>query len=172
MNKLIGINTDVVGTLEIRKVGGTIFVGNDCLIEGYVVCENEGSQVVIGNNVYIGGSTVIDCAKSVTIEDDVLISYHVTIADTDGHSTQFSIRKNDLQAFRQGRVDWSSIPSMSILIKRGAWIGARSIILKGVTIGEGAIVGAGAVVSRDVPDWSIVVGNPAQILRQIEECDR
>jgi len=172
MNKIIGNNTDVVGTLDIRKEGGRITIGNDCLIEGCVVCENETSNIVIGNNVYVGGSTVIDCAGLITIEDDVLISYHVTMADTDGHSTTFSARKNDLQAFRQGRVDWSVIPNMNILIKRGAWIGARSIILKGVTIGKGVIVGAGSVVTRDVPDWHIVAGNPAQIVRKIEEHER
>lgn len=172
MNKSIGNNTEIIGTLEIRMDGGSIFVGNDCLIEGYVVCESENSKIAIGDNVYIGNSTVIDCAKSITIEDDVLISYHVTIADTDGHSIKFSSRKNDLQAFRQGRIDWSLIPSMSILIKRGAWIGTRAIILKGVTIGEGAIVGAGAVVINNVPDWSVVAGNPAKLVRKIGESDR
>jgi acetyltransferase-like isoleucine patch superfamily enzyme len=172
MSKHVGINTEIVGALEIRKEGGEISVGNDCLIEGYVVCENEESKIVMGNNVYIGGSTVIDCAKSIIIEDDVLISYHVTIADTDGHSIKFSVRKNDLQAFRLGNVNWSLIPSKSILIKRGAWIGARSVILKGVTIGEGAIIGAGAVVTCNVPAWHIVAGNPAQIVRKIEEHER
>jgi acetyltransferase-like isoleucine patch superfamily enzyme len=172
MCKQIGDNTEIAGTLEIRKEGGGIFVGNDCLIEGYVVCENQVSKIVIGDNVYIGGSTVIDCAKSITIEDDVLISYHVTIADNDGHSVQFSARKNDLQAFRQGKIDWSAIPTMSILIKRGAWIGARCIILKGVTIGEGAVVGADSVVTRNVPAWHIVAGNPARIIRKIEEIER
>lgn len=172
MSKDIGVNTNISGALEVRMEGGGIVVGNDCLIEGCVVCESEDSKVSIGNNVYVGGSTVIDCAKSITIEDDVLISYHVTIADTDGHSTKLSARKNDLQAFRQGRVDWSLIPSKSILISRGAWIGARSIILKGVTIGEGAVIGAGSVVTRSVPAWHIVAGNPARIIREIEEHER
>lgn len=172
MSKTIGNNTDIVGALEIRKEGGAIYVGNDCLVEGYVVCENERSQIFIGNNVYIGGSTVIDCACSITIEDDVLISYHVTISDTDGHSTRLSVRKNDLQAFRQGNVDWSVIPVASIVIGRGAWIGARSIILKGVSVGEGAIVGAGSVVTHDVPAWHVVAGNPARIIRMIDESER
>ena len=172
MSKHIGVNTDIIGTLEIRKEGGAISIGDDCLIEGYVVCETEESKIVIGNNVYIGGSTVIDCARSVTVEDSVLISHNVTIADTDGHSTKFSVRKNDLQAFRKKHVDWSAIPTSNVLIKRGAWIGTRSIILKGVTIGEGAIVGAGSVVTHDVPAWHIVAGNPARIIREIGEHER
>ncbi len=172
MIKRIGINTEISGTLEIRKEGGSIDIGNDCLIEGYVVCENETSKIRIGNNVYIGGSTVIDCAGSITVEDDVLISYHVTISDTDGHSTRLSVRKNDLQAFRQGKVDWGAIPIESIVIGRGAWIGARSIILKGISIGEGAIIGAGSVVTHDVPAWHVVAGNPARVIRKIEESEK
>lgn len=172
MDKSVGSNTNIAGTLEIRKEGASISIGSECLIEGYVVCENERSKIVIGNNVYVGGSTIIDCANSITIEDDVLISYHVTIVDTDGHSTKFSMRRNDLKGFREGKVDWSVIPSESVYIGRGAWIGARSIILKGVTIGEGAIVGAGSVVTRDVPPWHVVAGNPAKVVREIEEHDR
>lgn len=172
MDKSIGKNTDIRGALEIRKEGGTIVVGDDCLIEGYVVCENETSQIAIGNNVYVGGSTVIDCAMSVIIDDDVLISYHVVISDTDGHSTSLQVRKGNLKAFRQGDVDWSAIPCKSVRIGRGAWIGARSIVLKGVSIGEGAIVGAGSVVTHDVPAWHIVAGNPARIIRELSEAER
>ena len=172
MGKKIGVNTEIVGALDIRKTGGQIVIGDDCLIEGYVVCENENSRIVIGNNVYVGGSTVIDCAGSITIEDDVLISYHVTIADADGHSTKFSVRKNDLQAFRQGCVDWNTISVVDITVKRGAWIGARSILLKGVTVGEGCIIGAGSVVTSNIPDWHVAAGNPARIIRKIEENDR
>lgn len=147
-------------------------IGNDCLIEGYVVCQNETSRIHIGDNVYIGGSTVVDCATAISIGDDVLISYHVVIADNDGHNTRFSIRRHDLQAFRSGKVDWSMIPAHPVSIGRGAWIGARSVILKGVTVGEGAIVGAGSVVTRDVPAWHVVAGNPARIVRKLEESER
>ncbi|MBI5303617.1 MAG: hypothetical protein HY868_15890 [Chloroflexi bacterium] len=64
---------------------------------------------------------------------------------------------------RRGDVLPQSTP---VRIERGAWIGARAIILKGVTIGEGAVVGAGAVVTHSVPPRSLAVGNPAQIVRQ------
>ena len=59
-----------------------------------------------------------------------------------------------------------------IVIKDKAWIGFNSIILKGVTIGEGAIVGAGSVVTKDVPPYTIVAGNPARIVREIPENER
>ena len=57
--------------------------------------------------------------------------------------------------------DWSKIPSKPVVIKKNSWIGARSIITKGVTIGEGSIVAAGSVVTKSVPDYTLVAGNPA-----------
>ena len=60
---------------------------------------------------------------------------------------------------------WDKIKSKKILIKRNAWVCARSIILKGVTIGEGSIVAAGSVVTENVPDYSLVAGNPAKFIK-------
>lgn len=65
--------------------------------------------------------------------------------------------------------DWSNVKFAPIHICNKTWIGARVTILKGVTIGEGAIVGAGSVVTKDVPAWSVVAGNPAKIVKRIEE---
>lgn len=64
--------------------------------------------------------------------------------------------------------DWSTVKSAPIKICDKAWIGFNAIILKGVTIGEGAVVGAGAVVTHDVPPWTIVAGNPAVVKGHIE----
>ncbi len=61
--------------------------------------------------------------------------------------------------------DWSNVKSSPITIKDKAWIGFNSIILKGVTIGEGAVVAAGSVVTQDVPDYAVVGGNPAKIIK-------
>jgi acetyltransferase-like isoleucine patch superfamily enzyme len=65
------------------------------------------------------------------------------------------------------RHDWSHTEMAPIRICEGAWIGARSIILKGVTIGAGAVVGMGSVVTRDVPARTVVGGNPARVIREI-----
>ena len=62
---------------------------------------------------------------------------------------------------------WSEINTKEIIIKNNAWIGMRSIILKGVTIGEGAIVAAGSVVTKDVPPYTLVAGNPAVIKKKL-----
>lgn len=172
-NKIrIGKQSTIHGSIDIRSLDSIIEIGNNCLIEGNLVTEHDQSQITIGNNVYIGGGTLLDCVLSIIIEDDVLISYDCILADSDNHSIQYSQRKQDLADWKNKKHDWSTTKSASIKIEQGVWIGARSIILKGVTLGEGAIVGAGSVVTKDVPSYTIVAGNPARIIREIPEDER
>ena len=113
-----------------------------------------GSQLVIGDHVGISGSTI--CAtKSVTIGDHTMIGSGCLITDTDSHSLDYMERRNGAEPV-----------SCPITIGNDVFIGARSIILKGVTIGDRAIVGAGSVVTHDVPADCTVAGNPARVLRQ------
>ena len=148
-------------------------MGDDSLIEGTLVTEIAESRISIGNNVYVGNGTVFDCVMSIRVNDDVLISYGCLISDSDNHSVRYSVRRNDLRDWRRGGGhDWSTTESAPILIGRGAWIGARAIILKGVTIHEGAVVAAGAVVTQDVPEYAIVAGNPARVVRVLSKEER
>ena len=111
---------------------------------------------------------MIDCALSVTVERDVLISYECVISDSDNHSIYPELRTKDLANWMNGRRhDWTHSAMAPVRICEGAWIGARSIILKGVTIGAGAVVGMGSVVTHDVPPRTIVAGNPARVIREI-----
>lgn len=168
----VGTGTEINGRINIRKKGGEVNIGSDCLIEGTIVIETEYGRVNIGNNVYIG-SSIIGCVCSITIEDDVLISYQCVIQDSDNHSSKYSLRKKDTADWKNnGYHNWQITPQKSVKISKGSWIGACAIILKGVTIGEGAIVGAGSVVTKDVPDWTIVAGNPAKIIKTIPENER
>jgi acetyltransferase-like isoleucine patch superfamily enzyme len=122
----------------------------------------------VADRVLLGGGSVIDCALSVTVERDVLISYGCVIADSDNHSLFPELRINDLATWMDGRRhDWSHSEMAPIRICEGAWIGARSIILKGVTIGAGAVVGMGSIVTKDVPPRTVVAGNPARVIREI-----
>ncbi len=168
-----GKNTKVSGVIEIRQNGGKIIIGDDCLIEGNLYTETSKSKIEIGGNVYIGGGTILDSACEICIEDDVLISYACIIQDSDNHSLRYSVRKVDTSDWKNNRShNWEVTNKKPIKISKGAWLGARVIILKGVTIGEGAIVGAGSVVAKNVPDWTIVAGNPAKIIREIPEDER
>lgn len=113
--------------------------------------------VDIGCNVKISSHTFI--CDGVTIEDNVFIGHHVCFIN------DLYPRAVNQDGSLQGEQDWHLIPTV---VKRGASIGSNATILCGVTIGEGAIVGAGSVVIRDVPANTIVAGNPARILREIE----
>lgn len=161
-----GPNSVIQGYIDARGAQCNITVGADCLLQGLVVTENDTSEIRIGNNVFIGANTVIDCALQVVIEDDVLLSYECLLLDSNNHSNDARTRRTDLPDVKYGRpYNWEAVPSKPIRICRGAWIGARSIILKGVTVGEGAIVGAGSVVTKDVPPYTVVAGNPARVVK-------
>jgi acetyltransferase-like isoleucine patch superfamily enzyme len=158
-----------VGSIERRAAGARILIGKDCLIEGLLVAEREETTIEIGDNVFVGAGSTIDSAISVVIESNVLISYDCIIADCDNHSLYPELRLDDLRDWMDGqRHDWTHSAMAPIRICEGAWIGARSIVLKGVTVGAGAVVGMGSVVTRDVPPRTIVAGNPARAIREVE----
>jgi len=115
-------------------------------------------KAFIGRNCKISSHTFI--CEGVHVEDNVFIGHNVTFI-------------NDLYpraATSEGKLqtdeDWEVVPTF---VKKGASIGSSATILAGVTIGEKAIVGAGAVVTKDVPPYSVVAGNPARILRKIDD---
>jgi acetyltransferase-like isoleucine patch superfamily enzyme len=170
---LMGKGSLVRGRLMREKPGGVIRIGRDCLIEGLVKTESEEGRIEIGNNVYLGGGSSLSAARSIRIMDDVLISYRVIVMDSDSHSVRYSVRKKDLADWKDSSGhDWSTTESGEVVIGKGAWLGAGSMVLKGVTIGEGAIVGAGSVVTKDVSAWTIVAGNPARKIRELGEDER
>lgn len=171
--KSYGKNTVIQGFVDSRGAVCEITIGSECTLQGLLVTEHSDARIHIGNNVFIGANTVLDCAHSIILEDDVLVSYECLLLDSNNHSQNFDVRKNDLPDVKSGRpYNWGVIPGKPIRVRRGAWIGARSIILKGVTIGEGAIVGAGSVVTKDVEPYTIVGGNPARVVKLIPPADR
>ena len=121
-----------------------------------------GSQLIIGNNVGISGSTI--CAStSVTIGDNVMIGSGCIITDTDAHPIDWRDRMEDRDAHTL---------KAPVVIGNNVFIGTRSIILKGVTIGDRAVIGAGSVVSSDVPADCIVAGNPSKVVKQLRQPEK
>lgn len=114
----------------------------------------------VGKNTFIGGEVWIDSghADLITIEDHV----HVTAR------TVLLCHKKDLHNYFQGD-DYAKLPysTGAIHLKRGCSTGTGTIIMPGVTIGEGAIVGAGSLVTTDIPAWTIAIGRPAKVVKQI-----
>jgi galactoside O-acetyltransferase len=164
---VIGKNSKPFCLIFKRDSSSEINIGDNCLINGRLVTETNKSTIKIANNVFIGGNTIIDCLNEIEISDNVLISYECVLSDHDSHSTESSKRLNDLSRFQSGKMIWTEVESKKIKIEKNAWIGMRSIILKGVTIGEGAIVAAGSVVTKDVPSYTLVAGNPAIIKKKL-----
>jgi galactoside O-acetyltransferase len=105
-------------------------------------------------------------AKQITLGDDVIISWGVTIVDHNSHAIESVQRAADVVDWKEGKKDWTNIKIAPVRINSRAWVGFNAIILKGVTIGEDAIVAAGAVVTKDVPPRSVVAGNPARVIRK------
>jgi acetyltransferase-like isoleucine patch superfamily enzyme len=119
----------------------------------------DSARLTIGNNVGISCTAII-CHEKITIGDYVTIGGNVAIYDTDFHSLNKLHRRNF-------NIDTKHKNTAPVKIENDAFIGAHSIILKGVTIGEGAIIGAGSVVTKSVPQNEIWAGNPAKFIRKI-----
>ena len=117
------------------------------------------SSIRIGDNVGMSNCTLF-AYDSIIIEDNVMIGGGVNIWDTDFHPTFTQIRDSRSE-------DLSNVSMKPVHIKRNAFIGALSIILKGVIIGENSIIGAGSVVSQSIPDNVVAAGNPCQVIRAI-----
>jgi len=158
-------------TAEFARISSDVKLGRDVKIFAFVNlygCEI-GDESKIGTFVEIQKGAKIGChvkisshtfiCEGVTIEDEVFI----------GHGVMFINDKYPRAATSSGQLqteaDWVCTPT---LIKHGASIGSNATILCGVTVGENAIVGAGSVVTRDVPPGTVVAGSPARIIRNIE----
>ena len=152
-------------------------ISDDCIVAGNFIFESNAGKVIIGKHSYIGGGTFIS-RSLIEIGDNVTIAWGGTFYDHDSHSLDYLRRRKDiddeLDDIRNGRnfianKDWSDVNSSPIKICNDAWIGMNVIILKGVTVGEGSIVGAGSVVTKDVPAWTVVAGNPAVIIKKLKK---
>ena len=134
-------------------------IGEGCYIEPPLHANWGGKHVHFGKNIFANFNLTLVDDTHIFIGDNVMLAPNVTIA-TATHPIHPTFREKGYQY------------NLPVTIGRNCWIGAGAIILPGVTIGENTIVGAGAVVTKDLPSNVIAVGNPARVLRQIDECDK
>lgn len=181
LQKLVkfGQNTDVRNlSIDIRNMDVSksyCEIGENSIVNGNFVFETGTGKINVGNNTFIGGGTFI-CIEGIDIGDDVMFSWGCTVIDNNAHSLKWQDRINDVKDWKRGLDEgkigvyknWDSVQKAKVKICNKAWIGFNVIILKGVTIGEGAVVGAGSVVTKDVPPFTIVGGNPAVVIKQTE----
>ena len=132
-------------------------IGDNSRIGAFVEIQKNSS---IGTNVKVSSHTFI--CEGVTVEDEVFVGHNVSFIN-DKYP-----RATNSDGKPQSEADWGVVRT---LVRRGASIGTSATILCGVTIGENAIVGAGSVVTRDVPDNAIVAGVPARFIRSTAEID-
>lgn len=150
-------------------------IEDHCVVQGKFVFESSGGLISVGENTFIGSSTFI-CINKIIVGRDVLISWGCTIIDNDAHSIDWELRRNDVRDWKKGLEEnspgkyknWKDVNSAPVVIGDRSWIGFNCIILKGVSIGEGSIIGAGSVVTTDIPPNVIAAGNPARIIKAIE----
>jgi acetyltransferase-like isoleucine patch superfamily enzyme len=158
-----------VGFVERHDPGAQIEVGEATRVEGRLVTRTGRSRIRIGSNVFVGRRTVIEAFASIEIGDESLVSYECIIADSSPHSLRYEERRRDIARWQEGaRWEMPGAEVAPIRIGRGVWVGARVIILAGVSIGDECVVGAGSVVTKDVPAGTLVAGNPARVVRRLE----
>jgi acetyltransferase-like isoleucine patch superfamily enzyme len=145
------------------KLGSNVRLARFINLYGCTIGDNTkiGTFVEVQKNAFIGRDCKIQShtfiCEGVTIEDEVFIGHNVTF--TNDKYPRSTAPGGGLQT----EADWKVVPT---LIRKGASVGSSVTILCGVTVGEGAIVGAGSVVTKDVPPGAIVAGNPARLLRK------
>jgi acetyltransferase-like isoleucine patch superfamily enzyme len=169
-------NAKLSRTARIRNVFGDserIVVGKHTLVQGELMVFAHGGRLVIGEWCYVGESSRIWSATSITIGDRVLISHSVNIFDSLTHPIRAAERHEQArQILTQGHPRKISLDESPVKICDDAWIGAGAIVLRGVTVGQGGVVAAGAVVTKDVLPYSIVAGNPAVFVRELSPDER
>jgi acetyltransferase-like isoleucine patch superfamily enzyme len=163
-------------TARIRNISGDsskIAIGKHSHIQGELLVFPHGGRITIGDWCYIGEGSRIWSAASIVVGHRVLVSHSVNIFDNLTHPVKAVERHEQFrQILTVGHPRELSLGERPVTIQDDAWIGAGAFVLRGVTLGHGAIVAAGAVVTKDVQPFSIVAGNPATLIRELTPDER
>ena len=143
-----------------------IRIGEMSYLIGDLCVFKHGGEISIGSYCFLGPQSKIWSAKKIIIGDRVLIAHNVNIHDNISHPLNAKERHDDYARFLDhGLADDINLHEQEVIIGDDVWIGFNSVILKGVTIGQGAIIGANTLITKDVPPYAVVVGNPARIVK-------
>lgn len=155
---------EIIGSKYIH-VGKRFSAGSDVKIEAWDhhINEKYSPEIVIGDEVFFNNRTHISAINNMKIGNGVLVGSDVLICDNNhgrnDNITELNIPPQKRKLYSKG----------SINIEDNVWIGDKCVILGGVTIGTGAIIGAGAIVTKDIPAYSIAAGNPAKVIKNISK---
>ncbi|MCF3596438.1 glycosyltransferase [Rhodobacteraceae bacterium LMO-12] len=170
-SRVAGLNVDVRLHQENRTY---VVVGQQCDITATFVFERGVGMISVGDGTSIGSGCLLICAQpdGIRIGRNVMLSWDVVVTDNNSHSLDRDMRENDARDWLTGTLrgrtgafkNWQDVGAAPVTIGDGVWIGFGASIMKGVTIGEGAIIASQSVVTKDIPPYSIVGGNPARVL--------
>jgi acetyltransferase-like isoleucine patch superfamily enzyme len=137
------------------KIGKNTIIGEQCWLN-VNYCSKGEIAIIIGDNCFIGRRNTISSGKSVVIKDYCLTGPNVGIFDSD------HIISDPMKPY----VSTGATLDKSVIIGVNVWIGANAVVLAGINIGHGSIIGAGSIVNKDIPPFSIAVGNPIKVIKK------
>lgn len=171
-NVVLGPDTLVGGAQTFKRFQAqsdrALVIGSHCTMDGVLFAAGQHGRISIGDFCYFTNAVIL-CEQEICIGNYVVIGWNATIADSDYHPAAPAERIADaiaLSPLGAGRPR-PIFPKAPVIIEDDVWIGPMAAILKGVRIGQGSVIEAGAVVTRDVPARSRVAGNPARIVGQV-----
>lgn len=169
----IGINSSIAYPNKIMnpsKDNRKIIIGKNSILRCEIQILGHGGQVNIGDYCFIGENSYIWSGKRITIGNRVLIGHNSNIFDNDIHPFDKDDRHNQFkEILSSGHPKKINLNDDEVIIEDDVWIGANVTIMKGVRVGKGAIVGVGSIVTKDIEPFTVNVGNPAKILRRLDE---
>lgn len=156
---------NLAGTPERIRVGAGTFIRGELLVFRF------GGQLTVGDHCYLGENSRVWAGESTTIGNHVLISHDVFITDCNAHEFDAAERASTFQRIvSQGHPqEKGSVETKPVVIEDHVWINPQSVILPGVRLGKGCIVGAGSIVTRDLPPYVLAAGNPAVVIKELPQ---
>jgi acetyltransferase-like isoleucine patch superfamily enzyme len=172
------------------QIGLNLIVTKNFVFSNHMLSNNTDYKIIIGDNTYLdcivnfaGGvleigrncsfrvGTIINCKTSIQIGDNVFSAPNVFISDNDNHPISPTLRR-EMTKYPPGTARWKfsrdDVNSNEVIIGDNVWLGKDCFILKGVRIGKGSIVAANSVVTKSFPEYSIIAGNPAKLVKRIK----
>lgn len=153
---------------NLSKNRNSITIGKQSNIEGLLLVYAYGGKIKIGDFCSLSQNSRIISTDNISIGNRVLIAHNVNIIDNNSHPIDAALRHQDfLESFSIG-MQPHDLNAAPIIIEDDVWIGHNTTILKGVTIGKGAIIGSNSVVTKDIEPFSVYVGNPIRLIKKLE----
>ncbi len=163
-------------TARIVNMTGTrssVDIGPFTHVRGELLTFAHGGEIRIGEYCYIGEGTRIWSARRIRLGNRVLIAHNVTVMDSLTHPIGARARHEHFRdIITSGHPRNLDLGEQEVEIGDDVWIGCTAVILRGVSLGQGSIIGAGSVVTERVPPWTIVGGNPARVIRELNADER